>query len=176
LAEKSQNTFENPKATVRQNSGARSQKNGEKALPAKEVGSQLRLRCSQLKLQTISGASSDLNSRQCFHNIKSMKTIDAVNALAALAQESRLSVFRLLVHSTPDGLTAGLIAEQLEIPTPTLSFHLKTLAQAGLVSTEQEGRFVRYRAQIDGVNDLVAFLTDDCCGGHPERCSPKVKK
>jgi DNA-binding transcriptional ArsR family regulator len=121
-------------------------------------------------------ASSGLNSRSYFHNIKNMKTIDAVNALAALAQESRLSVFRLLVHSAPDGLTVGLIAEQLEIPTPTLSFHLKTLAQAGLVSTAQEGRFVRYRAQIDGINALVSFLTDDCCGGHPDRCSPKAKK
>lgn len=117
-----------------------------------------------------------LSSELYFYIIGNMKSNDAVNALAALAQESRLSVFRLLVHSAPDGLTAGLIAEQLEIPTPTLSFHLKTLAQAGLVSTEQEGRFVRYRAQIDGINALVSFLTDDCCGGHPEYCSPKLKK
>lgn len=105
-----------------------------------------------------------------------MKSTDAVIALAALAQESRLSVFRLLVRHAPDGLTAGLIAEQLELSAPTLSFHLRTLAQAGLVSTVQEGRFVRYRAQIDAVNALVGFLSDDCCGGHPEQCSPEVKK
>lgn len=105
-----------------------------------------------------------------------MKTTDAVCALAALAQESRLSVFRLLVLSAPDGLTAGVIAEQLELPAPTLSFHLKTLAQAGLVNTVQEGRFVRYRAEIEAINALVGFLTDDCCGGNPELCSPKVKK
>ena len=102
--------------------------------------------------------------------------MDAVGALAALAQESRLSVFRLLVHNAPEGLTAGLIAEQLELPAPTLSFHLKTLAQAGLVSMEQEGRFVRYRAEIETINALVGFLTDDCCGGHTELCSPKAKK
>ena len=102
--------------------------------------------------------------------------MDAVGALAALAQESRLSVFRLLVHNAPEGLTAGLIAEQLELPAPTLSFHLKTLAQAGLVSMEQEGRFVRYRAEIEAINALVGFLTDDCCGGHPELCSPKTRK
>lgn len=105
-----------------------------------------------------------------------MKSIDAVNALAALAQESRLAVFRLLVQSAPQGLTAGLVAEQLALPAPTLSFHLKTLAQVGLVTTEQEGRFVRYRAEIETINALVGFLTDDCCGGHPELCSPKVKK
>ena len=105
-----------------------------------------------------------------------MKNTEAVCALAALAQESRLSIFRLLVLNAPDGLTAGAIAEQLELPAPTLSFHLKTLAQAGLVSTAQEGRFVRYRAQIEAINALVGFLTDDCCGGNPELCSPKAKK
>ncbi len=105
-----------------------------------------------------------------------MKNTDAVCALAALAQESRLSIFRLLVLNAPDGLTAGVIAEQLELPAPTLSFHLKTLAQAGLVNTAQEGRFVRYRAEIEAINALVGFLTDDCCGGNPERCSPKAKK
>jgi DNA-binding transcriptional ArsR family regulator len=105
-----------------------------------------------------------------------MKTNNAVSALAALAQDSRLSIFRLLVHNAPDGLTAGVIAEQLDLPAPTLSFHLKTLAQAGLVSTAQEGRFMRYRAQIETINALVGFLTQDCCGGHPELCSPEVKQ
>ena len=105
-----------------------------------------------------------------------MKNIDAVAALAALAQESRLAVFRLLVRSAPDGLTPGVIGEQLELPAPTLSFHLKALAQAGLVSAVQEGRYLRYRAEIATINTLIDFLTEDCCGGDPDRCSPKGKK
>ena len=105
-----------------------------------------------------------------------MENKDAVNALAALAQESRLAVFRLLVRNAPEGLTPGVIGEQLDLPAPTLSFHLKTLAQAGLVTAVQEGRFVRYRAEIPGINVLIAFLTEDCCNGNPERCSPKGNK
>ena len=105
-----------------------------------------------------------------------METTDAVTALAALAQESRLAVFRLLVRNAPDGLTAGVIGEQLALPAPTLSFHLKTLAQAGLVSTVQEGRFVRYRAEMPGINALIDFLTEDCCSGNPDLCTPKGKR
>ena len=104
-----------------------------------------------------------------------METNDAVTALAALAQESRLAVFRLLVRFAPEGLNPGVIGEQLGLPAPTLSFHLKTLAQAGLVSTVQEGRFVRYRAEMAGINALIAFLTQDCCSGNPERCAPQEK-
>ena len=102
-----------------------------------------------------------------------MENKEAVNALAALAQESRLNIFRLLVRNAPEGLTPGVIGEQLELPAPTLSFHLKTLAQAGLVNTVQEGRFVRYRAEMSGINALISFLTEDCCGGNPQLCSPK---
>jgi len=102
-----------------------------------------------------------------------MENKDAVSALAALAQDSRLAVFRLLVRFAPEGLTPGVIGEQLGLPAPTLSFHLKTLAQAGLVTTVQEGRFVRYRAEMPGINALIAFLTEDCCGGNPDRCSSK---
>ena len=102
-----------------------------------------------------------------------MKNKDAVTAFAALAQESRLSVLRLLIQNGPEGLTPGVIGEQLELPAPTLSFHLKTLAQAGRVIATPEGRFVRYRAAMPAVNALIAFLTEDCCGGHPDRCSPK---
>ena len=102
-----------------------------------------------------------------------MENNTAVTALAALAQESRLAVFRLLVRNAPEGLTPGVIGEQLELPAPTLSFHLKALAQAGLVTTEQEGRFVRYRAEMAGINTLIAFLTEDCCGGNPVLCSAK---
>lgn len=105
-----------------------------------------------------------------------MKNNDAVAALAALAQESRLAVFRLLVRNAPDGLTPGVIGEQLELPAPTLSFHLKALAQAGLVTTVQEGRYVRYRAEIATINALIDFLTEDCCGGGPTRCATKGKK
>jgi ArsR family transcriptional regulator len=109
-----------------------------------------------------------------FHIIGSMETITAgaaVTALAALAQESRLAVFRLLVRHAPMGLTPGVISEQLELPAPTLSFHLKTLTQAGLVSVVAEGRFLRYRAEMGGINGLIDFLTEDCCGGNPEHCS-----
>ena len=102
-----------------------------------------------------------------------MENNHAVSALAALAQENRLAVFRLLVRNAPDGLTPGVIGEQLELPAPTLSFHLKTLAQAGLVTANQEGRFVRYRAEMTGINALIDFLTEDCCGGHPQLCIPK---
>ena len=105
-----------------------------------------------------------------------METNKAVTAFAALAQESRLAVFRLLVRNAPDGMTPGVIGERLELPAPTLSFHLKALAQAGLVNAVQEGRYLRYRAEIATINALIDFLTDDCCGGDPDRCSPKGKK
>ena len=105
-----------------------------------------------------------------------MKNNDAVAALAALAQESRLAVFRLLVRNAPAGLTPGVIGEQLDLPAPTLSFHLKALAQAGLVTTVQEGRYVRYRAEIATINALIDFLTEDCCGGDANRCATKGKK
>lgn len=104
-----------------------------------------------------------------------MNKTDAVTALAALAQDSRLAVFRLLVQNAPAGLTVGLIAEQLDLPAPTLSFHLKTLTHAGLVSTVQEGRFVRCRADMRRIDTLIGFLTDNCCGGRPEICKPAEK-
>jgi len=96
----------------------------------------------------------------------------AVTALAALAQASRLAVFRLLVEAAPDGALPGEIAARLEIPANTLSFHLKTLAQAGLVSAESQGRTIRYRANIERVQQLVGYLTDNCCGGDVSRCAP----
>ena len=101
-----------------------------------------------------------------------MENKDAVIALAALAQENRLAVFRLLVRHAPEGLTPGVIGEQLALPAPTLSFHLKTLAQAGLVTAAQEGRYVRYRAEMPGINTLIAFLTEDCCSGDLQQCNP----
>jgi len=104
-----------------------------------------------------------------------MTNTDAISALAALAQDSRLAIFRLLVQNVPDGLTVGAIAEQLDLAAPTLSFHLKTLNHAGLVSTVQEGRFIHCHAEMSRVDGLIAFLTDNCCGGHPEICSPRRK-
>jgi len=89
---------------------------------------------------------------------------DAVTALAALAQESRLSVYRLLVKRGPEGYPAGEIATRLGIPGPTLSFHLKELAQAGLVAARREGRYLHYSASFERMNGLVAYLTENCCG------------
>jgi ArsR family transcriptional regulator, arsenate/arsenite/antimonite-responsive transcriptional repressor len=107
-----------------------------------------------------------------------METTSAVTALAALAQESRLAVFRLLVQHGPAGLPASDIATRLGIAAPTLSFHLKALSHAGLVSARQEGRFIYYAAQYAAMNQLLAFLTENCCGG--ERCesvdAPAVAK
>lgn len=132
-----------------------------------------------MSAEAVNAAASPIPSlpiTHCFHIIGNMENSEAIAALAALAQDSRLAVFRLLVRHAPDGLTAGVIGERLDLPAPTLSFHLKTLAQAGLVGTAQEGRFVRYRAKLDGIDALVAFLTEDCCGGHPELCSPKDRQ
>ena len=99
-----------------------------------------------------------------------MENKDAITAFAALAQESRLAVLRLLVRHAPDGLTPGVMSETLAMPAPTLSFHLKTLAHAGRVASVQEGRFVRYRAEIPAIRALAAFLTEDCCQGQAARC------
>ena len=83
-----------------------------------------------------------------------------------------MAVLRLLVRHAPDGLTPGVIGEALTMPAPTLSFHLKTLAQAGLVVSVQEGRFVRYRAAMPAIRALASFLTEDCCQGQAARCLP----
>ena len=104
-----------------------------------------------------------------------MNSTDAVTALAALAQDSRLAIVRLLIQNAPAGLTVGLIGEQLELPAPTLSFHLKTLSHASLVTTKQEGRFVRCQAEMSRINVLIGFLTDNCCDGRPEICNPPGK-
>lgn len=99
-----------------------------------------------------------------------MKDKDAVVALAALAQESRLAAFRLLVQAGPDGLAASKIAEALRVPPSSLSFHLKELTHANLIVPRQDGRFVIYAARFDTMNALLDFLTENCCGGNP--CSP----
>jgi len=102
-----------------------------------------------------------------------METTSALSALAALAQESRLATFRLLVQAGPEGLSASRIAETLGLPPSSLSFHLKELTHAGLVVPRQEGRFVIYAVRFDTMNALVGFLTQNCCGGTP--CGPDTK-
>nr|WP_314544610.1 metalloregulator ArsR/SmtB family transcription factor [uncultured Massilia sp.] len=99
-----------------------------------------------------------------------MQSSDAVTALAALAHESRLAAFRLLVQAGPDGLAASRIAEALDIANSSLSFHLKELTHAGLVTSRQDGRFVIYAASFDTMNALLGFLTENCCGG--TSCTP----
>jgi ArsR family transcriptional regulator len=94
-----------------------------------------------------------------------MENKDILAALAALAQETRLSAFRLLVQTGPQGLAASKIGEHLDMAPSSLSFHLKELAHAGLVTSRQDGRFVIYSANFDTMNGLLAFLTDNCCGG-----------
>ena len=94
-----------------------------------------------------------------------MESSSAVNALSALAQESRLAVFRTLVQAGAGGVAAGDLAQRLEVPANTLSFHLKILSQAGLVQGRQDGRFVFYSANYEAMNRLVGFLTENCCGG-----------
>lgn len=95
----------------------------------------------------------------------------ATGIFESLSSSLRLDVYRLLVRKEPEGLVAGEIAATLDVPPTNLSFHLKTLTQARLVSAEQEGRFQRYRANIPLMLDLIAYLTEECCAGRPERCA-----
>lgn len=105
-----------------------------------------------------------------------MEITDATLALSALGQPTRLSVFRLLVEAGPGGRMAGEIAEALSLPGATLSFHLKELHAAGLVRSEQRGRYVCYRANFDTMDALIDFLTHNCCGGDPDAaCLPAAK-
>jgi DNA-binding transcriptional ArsR family regulator len=97
--------------------------------------------------------------------MKPMKTAAAIKGLAALAQESRLRIYRLLVQHGPEGIAAGTIAQRLDIAGATLSFHLKELARAGLVTPRQAGRFIYYSANYPAMNDLVGYLTENCCQG-----------
>lgn len=101
-----------------------------------------------------------------------MDTKDAVIALAALANGSRLSVFRHLIELGPEGAFPSDLAQKFDLPGATLSFHLKTLSHAGLIEAEQQGRYIRYRANFTEMQGLIDFLTKNCCGGDPSKCAP----
>jgi DNA-binding transcriptional ArsR family regulator len=92
-----------------------------------------------------------------------METKRVLDALAALSQEHRLAIFRLLVEHAPEGLFAGEIAERLRLAPATASFHLKELSRAGLIASRQDGRFIWYRADLEAMNGLVGYLTENCC-------------
>jgi DNA-binding transcriptional ArsR family regulator len=100
-----------------------------------------------------------------------MKKSSVITALGALAQETRLDIFRLLVEKGPEGLPAGEVGQRLGQPSPTLSFHLNQLRFAGLVSSRRESRSIIYSANFKMMNELLAYLTENCCGGRPELCA-----
>ena len=103
-----------------------------------------------------------------------MDETDAIETLAALAQPTRLKVFRMLVGAFPDSLAAGALARKLDVPHNTMSTHLSILNRAGLISAERDGRNIQYRVAFEGIQALLAFLTRDCCCGRPEACAPLI--
>ncbi len=102
---------------------------------------------------------------QTFDKLGNMEENDAIESLAALAQTMRLRVFRALVGAGPQGMTPGALSAMLDVPASTLSFHLKELARAGLVSQERDGRNLIYRPSLERMNALISYLTDHCCQG-----------
>jgi DNA-binding transcriptional ArsR family regulator len=101
-----------------------------------------------------------------------MRSKQAIDALGALAQESRLAVFKLLVCAGDEETPAGDIARELRVPASTMSTHLAILERAGLIRSRREGRTIFYRAELDGMADLMTFLIEDCCQGRAELCTP----
>ena len=101
----------------------------------------------------------------------SLSEAHAISALSALAQPTRLAIFRLLVKHEPIGVTAGVIADTIGAPHNTLSTHLAILVRAGLLRSSREGRTIIYRSDVEGIRSVVAFLVNDCCDGHPELCN-----
>lgn len=99
-----------------------------------------------------------------------MKTNDASKIFEALSSDVRLDLFKLLVKNAPEGLVAGEIAKRLDIPSTNLSFHLKAIVQSGLAEVEKEGRFMRYKANIPLMLEIVAYLTSECCANNPAQC------
>ena len=115
-----------------------------------------------------------------FHRIENMKSDNVVQALGALAQDSRLAIFRLLVKRGPQGYTPGDLAEKIEIPAPTLSFHLKELQRAELLTVRREGRFLHYSANFATMQGVLDFLTEKCCtladAECDSACAPVARK
>ena len=105
-----------------------------------------------------------------------MQTKQAIAALSALAQESRLAVYRLLVEHAPEGLAASAIAEKLGLANATLSFHLKELVHAGLITSRQDGRFIYYSPLMDAMTALMGYLTENCCSASGKSCKPASAK
>lgn len=103
-----------------------------------------------------------------------MESNEAIAALAALAQSTRLETFRLLVKHEPGGVPAGELARLMDVPQNTMSAHLATLSRAGLITSERQSRSILYRANLNGLRDLMLFLLKDCCGGNAELCAPLI--
>ena len=116
-----------------------------------------------------------LDSIDYFDNYRNMENKTAVLALAALAQETRLAIFRLLIAAGGDGVSAGRIGEELEVPGATLSFHLKELVHSGLVSSRQEKQFIYFAVDYERMAELMTFLTQNCCQGMPQKCLTVVE-
>lgn len=110
-----------------------------------------------------------------FHNSGTMKSSEAIAALSALASDPRLAVFRLLVKRGPAGFTPSALADRLDVPAPTLSFHLKELVHAGLIVSRREGRNLYYSPNLDRMNALVGYLTENCCSLADEACGPDCR-
>src|SRR6201997_4606272 len=104
--------------------------------------------------------------------MKTMKKAAVIQALGALAQETRIDIFRILVEAGPEGLPAGVVGERMRLPSPTMSFHLNQLRFAGLVTSRRESRSIIYKANYKAMNELLGYLTENCCGGRPELCAP----
>ena len=126
-------------------------------------------------------AGSAVSNLRCFYSFTNhlkfdisgnMEITTAVSALSALAQESRLEIFRFLVQAGKNGVPAGKIAERLDLPASTLSFHLNQLKQAGLILCRRESRTLFYSANYNSMNDLLAYLMENCCQGQQEKCGP----
>ncbi len=111
-----------------------------------------------------------LDIYQIMLNYQSMQSKHASKVFEALSSDVRLDLFRLLVKNAPDGLVQGDIAKLLDIPSTNLSFHLKAIVQSGLVDVEREGRFMRYKANIPLMLEIISYLTSECCSNHPEEC------
>jgi ArsR family transcriptional regulator, arsenate/arsenite/antimonite-responsive transcriptional repressor len=105
-----------------------------------------------------------------------MKPAQVVKALSALAQPTRLALYRLLVQRGPDGMAAGQVSDKLKVSPATLSFHFKTLSHAGLIESRQDGRFIYYAANFTAMNDMLAYLTENCCGSDEAACAVPVKR